>query len=161
MNSINQSSQSDYKGYHRRLRLIDWFCTFPGKLPYGYNSRVNAKVTRHNGIIQCHSVQSANEEGKRLFLTWNQKWFRLTITDQRPTFLSFYVHRTSAHCTQRTIRKVGCLFGHVFLTGLAWSEKPRYFSASFSRFCSSLLKLIPPKILLSQNDSVCSTKSAV
>ena len=23
--------------------LIDWFCTFPGKLPYGYNSRVNAK----------------------------------------------------------------------------------------------------------------------
>ena len=23
--------------------LIDWFCTFPGKLPYGYNFRVNAK----------------------------------------------------------------------------------------------------------------------
>ena len=27
------------------LRLIDWFCTFPGKLPDWYNSRLNAKVT--------------------------------------------------------------------------------------------------------------------
>ena len=31
------------KVYNESLRLIDWFCTFSGKLPYGYDSRVNAK----------------------------------------------------------------------------------------------------------------------
>ena len=31
------------KVYNGSLRLIDWFCTFPGKLPYGYNSQANAK----------------------------------------------------------------------------------------------------------------------
>ena len=48
---ISQSSQSwlivnqaiNRKVYDESLRLIDWFCTFPGKLPYGYNSRVNAE----------------------------------------------------------------------------------------------------------------------
>ena len=34
--SINQSTNES-------LRLIDWFCTFPGKLPYGYNFWKNAK----------------------------------------------------------------------------------------------------------------------
>ena len=40
------------KVYNESPRLIDWFCTFSGNLPYGYNSRVNAKATQHNGIIQ-------------------------------------------------------------------------------------------------------------
>ena len=47
-NPVNQSSQNwltvnqeiNRKGY---AWLIDWFCTFPGKWPYGYNSRVNAE----------------------------------------------------------------------------------------------------------------------
>ena len=44
------------KVYNERLRLIDWFCTLPGKLPYGYNSRAKAKVTQHNGIKQYKNI---------------------------------------------------------------------------------------------------------
>ena len=52
-NPTNQSSQSwlfvsqsiNRKAYSESLRLIDWFCTFPGKLPYGYNFRVKSDST--------------------------------------------------------------------------------------------------------------------
>ena len=44
LSSINQSTEKfTMKVY---AWLIDWFCTFPGKLPYGYNSRVDALLCR-------------------------------------------------------------------------------------------------------------------
>ena len=41
LSSTNQSINR--KLYDESPRLIDWFCTSLGKLPYGYSSRVNAK----------------------------------------------------------------------------------------------------------------------
>ena len=49
-----RQSVCDHKGlpWKDYAWLID-ICIFPGRLPYGYNSRVNGeKVTQHNGIIQ-------------------------------------------------------------------------------------------------------------
>ena len=42
---VQQTNQGKVitKGYNESLRLIDCFCTCPGKLPYGYNSPVDAK----------------------------------------------------------------------------------------------------------------------
>ena len=42
-NQVKVDLPSIKQSTYESLRLIDWFCTFPGKLPYGYNSRVDPK----------------------------------------------------------------------------------------------------------------------
>ena len=41
------------KIYNEYLSLIDWFCTYPGKLPQGYNSRVNVYLPLASEFYEC------------------------------------------------------------------------------------------------------------
>ena len=79
MNPINQSSQNwlivnqsinQLKVYNEGLRLIDWFCSFPGKMPYGCNSRVNAKkwLTQRDNTVH---LPTFNWHLKRIQHVWS------------------------------------------------------------------------------------------
>ena len=111
--------------------LIDWFCTLPGKLPYGYNTRVNAKsdsTWRDNTVkFFCRmTIQT------KFVYFWRFNVFRSIFFAEIPlkwhcTFLAFefwpmYSSKSAKFVCKKTIEmsffvffSVSILFQHVQL----------------------------------------------